>query len=258
MNKLKRISISKMRQQQAFKFFNRVCALIAPVTPEFKIYYDELKKANEEYEKTLSFHHKSLLTEKINEYDKKRNLSWRALRTAVNSLMLVPNPGYESVIKEADLILGTYGNPSRVPNTEQTGIIKNLIDDLYTRINKDNCKDLGINSFIEELQENNNLFSEYVVRRQDERSTHIPGIARMNRKKTEKAYRNMTQSLEVLSDLESGNQDFQTFIISLNQLIEEENVIIKARQTRNKNKKTEDTQTNSETGATTEPEPNLA
>lgn len=243
MNSVKRIGICSMRQQQAFEFFDRVCSSIAPVTPEFTIYYDQLRKANKEFGDRISYYRISLLTEKIRYYDKKRSADWRAIRLLVNSLLYSTPEGYREVVKEIDLILKTYRNPSDVPNTEQSGVIKNLIDDLLTRINEDNRKDLGLNNLIKELQESNNLYINYLLQRQQEKINHIPGIAVIKRKEVEKAYRNMIKALEVYAYQDGGNSDLKAFIMNLNKLIEEEKALLKAHRTRQQNKNESDQET---------------
>lgn len=241
--KAKNFSVSQMRQQQAFEFYNKAIkyAKYCRLEP-FQSYITALEKANAELDLALTPIRKSQHTETIVAEDEKRDRTWRALRATVNAQLLHFHDTNVSIAKRADAIVTTYGDPTRLAYTEETGVLKNLVTDLEEMIVEGNQKRIGIDELVKELKRANEWFTKLLTNREGEKAFKETGISKTTRQAADNAYRNMIEALNAIAFMEADKTKVQDAINLLNQIIDQENAVMKARATRRGNKK-ENTET---------------
>ncbi|MCD8176237.1 MAG: DUF6261 family protein [Tannerellaceae bacterium] len=236
--KVKNCSISQMRQQQAFEFYNKAIKYAKYCRLEqFQPYITALEDANKALDLALTPIRKSQHTETIVAEDEKRDRTWRALRATVNAQLLHFHDTNVSIAKRADDILNTYGDPTKKAYTEETGILKNLVTDLEEMIVEANQKRIGIDELVKELKRANEWFTKLLTNREGEKAFKETGISKTTRQAADNAYRNMVEALNSIAFLEADFSKVQDAINLLNQIIDQENAVMKARATRRTNKK---------------------
>jgi len=236
--KVKNFSISQMRQQQAFEFYNKAIkyAKYCRLEP-FQPYITALENANQELDLALTPIRKSQHTENIVAEDEKRDRTWRALRGIINAQLLHYEDYNVSLAKKVDAILTTYGDPTRLPYTEETGVLKNLVSDLEKMVEDRFQKTLGIDGLIKELKRANNWFTTMLTNREGEKAFRESGISKDCRQAADNAYRKMTEALNAIAFLQEDKKEVQSAIDLLNHIIDQENAVMKARATRRAKKK---------------------
>lgn len=231
--KIKSINIAQMRQQQAFEFYNRVYDKVKEIEFDpIKPFVKNLKDANDAFDIALKPLRKSLLTEKITEADERRDTAWRGLNTIVQ-VQLNQIYNYEKdVAKQADRILRTYGDPTKRPYTEETGIIRNLLTDLHANITESSMKNIGIYPWVQELNRANNLFADLVKERNAEQATLVSGQSKAKRQEADEAYKKLIEMINAYVLVTDDPTVFHDAIGKVNQIIDKENIVLKARRTR--------------------------
>ncbi len=239
--KIKNLSISQMRQQQAFEFYNKAidyakyCRLEA-----FQPYISALEKANAELDLALTPIRKSKHTETIVAEDEKRDRTWRALRGIVNAQLLHYDDNIVSIAREVEAILRTYGDPTKLAYTEETGVLKNLVTDLETMIDESYHKRLGIDGLVEELKRSNVWFTKLLLNREGEKALQESGLSKTTRQAADNAFRNMVEALNAIAFMEADKSTVAEAIKLLNQIIDQENAVMKSRRTRSANRRDSD------------------
>lgn len=235
--KIKNISISQMRQQQAFEFYNRVYDKVKDIKYDaLKPFVTNFKQANEAFDIALKPLRKSLVTEKISKADERRDAAWRGLKAAVQLNLNHFRDHEKDLAKQADRILSTYGDPTKLPYTEETGVLRNLITDLYNHIKPGHITDLGIGAWLAELNSANTAFSDLVKERNSEQASLISGESKAKRREVDEAYKKLVEMVNAFALVAENPSVFADAIQKVNQIIDKESAVLKARRTRSNNK----------------------
>jgi len=84
--KVKKFDVSRMRNPQAFEFYNKVYQKVRySAFTDIKPYLEAMKTANEEFDVALKIIRKNIITEDITREDENRDRAWRGIRAAVQN-----------------------------------------------------------------------------------------------------------------------------------------------------------------------------
>ncbi|MCC8154998.1 MAG: DUF6261 family protein [Tannerellaceae bacterium] len=230
--KVNEFNVGRMRQQQAFEFYNKVIetSRISSVE-DLHAYRNNLIKANDAFDIALKPILKSELTEDIAQEDAKRDNAWRGLNSAAQTAVKHYDPDIKAIAKRADIIVKTYGNPTKLAYTEETGTLRNLIADLKEKLSTAEHEKIGIKGWLAELDRANKEFAKMIAARQDKIAYRESGKSLEKRKEADEAYKSMVEFINAYVVLHP-NDEIIDFIVQLNHMIDKEVTVMKNRATR--------------------------
>ena len=86
--------------------------------------------AFDNFDAVLKTSQKNPVTEKINAADEERDKAWVGSNGYINAMLKHPDSEFAAIAKSANDIFEKYGNPTRLSQTKETGVIHNLLEDL--------------------------------------------------------------------------------------------------------------------------------
>ncbi|MCC8153582.1 MAG: DUF6261 family protein [Tannerellaceae bacterium] len=231
--KVQGFRVDRMRQQQAFEFYNKVieAVKISPLE-ELLPYRIQLEEANHSFDMALKPIRKSIWTQEIREEDQNRANAWSGLNGMVKNACKHFDPSIKAIAQKAKIIVKTYGNPTRLPYTEETGTLKNLITDLQQELSRQEQEKIGMKVWLDELERSNTEFAKKIAIRQNEIAYLESGKSQEKRKEVDNAYKALVKFINAYIVIHSS-RGLTDCIVHLNHLIDQESAVIKARKTRN-------------------------
>ncbi len=177
-------------------------------------------------------------TAATNNADDARDRSWRGAYGYVGAMREHPDATTADYAEEVRAIFDKYGNPTKLPQTEESGVLHNLLQDL-TALESEKRTALALDVWITDLQTKEEAFLAAAAVRTKEAAARQTGIVKETRTTTDTAYRSLVDTVNALVML-NGDADYATFIDHVNAIIERQKVILKARQTNNSKKNSEE------------------
>ncbi len=236
--KVKKFDVSRMRNPQAFEFYNKVYQKVRySAFTDIKPYLEAMKTANEEFDVALKIIRKNIITEDITREDENRDRAWRGIRAAVQNGLNHFKPEVVLSAKKAAIILNTYGDPTRLPYTEETGVLRNLLTDLDKKLQFADHQALGIVDWLKELARANEEFARQVGYRQSHHINLTAGESKAKRQAVDAAFNKLVEMINAYVLIAEDPSLLYDAILNINQMINEESAVIKARRTRSAKKK---------------------
>ena len=218
---IKDLSISRLKNAEHFQFqtefkteVEKKTATALGIDTQFANYLLKYKEEDE----ALVYIRKSSQTDLLNEADSYRDRIFRGLcdtnRAALNHFI----PEKAEAARKLNIVFDTYGNLTVEAYEEETAKINSLIKELRnnyaTEINL-----LGLNEWVDELENANNKFEDIKTQRYTEESSKT--ILRMKKVRTEidLIYKDITNRINA-QILLNGEANYKDFVIALNQRIE--------------------------------------
>ena len=135
-----------------------------------------------------------------------------------------------SAATEAKSLFDKYGDPTSLAQTEESGVLHNLLQDLEAF---DSAKrtSLALDVWIADLKTKEEAFLAAAARRTEADAARQVGIVKETRTAAESAYRSLVDTVNALAMI-NGDADYATFIEHVNAVIERQKGILKARKTR--------------------------
>ena len=161
--------------------------------------------------------------------DEARGQAWRGANNYTNVMCTYPDPDIRAMAEKCKAAFDKYGDPTKLAQTEESGILHNLLQDLE----KLPTADIDLTPWIDELSYCEEKFLEAVKKRTEADSTRRTGIVKEKRSAAEAAYRTLIDTV-VASAIINGEEEYRTFIDHVNAMIERQKAISKARSTRAK------------------------
>lgn len=231
MSKIQSLNLSVLRNEEAFGFLQQVQAEtkhLADVTIESIV--DNFSVALEEFDKALKESEKLPSVALARECDTARDTAWSGLNAYCKAVATYhPDTDVKAVAQKAYDIVLKYGNPIRLPQTQESGVLHNLLQDLNALAAEDRTK-AALDAWINHLSECENNFLAAVGERTVEEAARINGIVKQTRTATETAYRKLVEVVNALNGL-LAESDYTTFIDHVNALIDRQKTILKTRST---------------------------
>ena len=253
MKKIKTISLTSLRVEEIFGYLKLVLAETAnlsgqsgeetePGLPEVQ----SAKTANpvmtsavttftdafNNFDTALKASAVNPATASATDADTARDQSWRAANAYVKAMCSHPTAEVAANALEAKALFDKYGDPTSLAQTEESGVLHNLLQDLNA-LSEDKRTALSLDIWIADLQSKEEAFLAAAARRTEADAARQVGIVKETRTAAETAYRSLVDTVNALAIIE-GDGDYATFIDHINAMIERQKAISKARSTRAK------------------------
>ena len=133
---------------------------------------------------------------------------------------------------EAKSLFDKYGDPTKLAQTEESGVLHNLLQDLEA-LDSSKRTALNLDVWITDLKTKENAFLAAAAQRTETDAARQVGIVKETRTAAEAAYRSLVDTVNALAMI-NGDAEYATFIDHVNAMIERQKAISKARTTRAK------------------------
>ena len=133
---------------------------------------------------------------------------------------------------EAKSLFDKYGDPTKLAQTEESGVLHNLLQDLEA-FDSSKRTLLNLDVWITDLKTKEEAFLAAAAERTEADAARQVGIVKETRTAAEAAYRSLVDTVNALAMI-NGDTDYATFIDHVNAMIERQKAISKARSTRAK------------------------
>ena len=155
--------------------------------------------------------------------DVERDQSWRAANAYVKAMCSHPTADIANAASEAKSLFDKYGDPTSLAQTEESGVLHNLLQDLEA-FDSGKRTSLNLDVWITDLQEKEDDFLAAAAERTEADAARQVGIVKETRTAADAAYRSLVDTV---------NAAYATFIDHVNAVIDRQKGILKARKTRN-------------------------
>lgn len=169
------------------------------------------------------------------EAEQQRDVAWRGLNAYVKAMTAYPEEVVAGSARMAKALLDKYGDPTRKPQTEESGILHNLIQDFEAN-REEQFPDLGVEIWVTDLKNKNQKFLDYSKSRTEEEAARQVGIVKEKILSVNAAYLKLVDTVNAMVLL-NGEEKFESFIDRMNILIDRQKAVLKARSTNSAKKK---------------------
>ena len=235
MKKITTINLTRLRTEEDFGFLKLVLAetenLPAEETPSIlTAAVNSFETAFNAFDAALKASATNPATASATDADVERDQSWRGINAYVKAMCSHPTDDVASAATEAKSLFDKYGDPTSLAQTEESGVLHNLLQDLEAF---DSAKrtSLALDVWIADLKTKEEAFLAAAARRTEADAARQVGIVKETRTAAESAYRSLVDTVNALAMI-NGDADYATFIEHVNAVIERQKGILKARKTR--------------------------
>lgn len=238
MKKIKTISLSSLRTEEDFGFLKLIVTETANLpkeegsgsSPALTAAISAFSSAVDAFDAALKDSTKSQCASIAAEADSARDASWRGLNNYLKAMAVHPDEEKRSLAVEMKGLCDKYGDPTSLPQTEESGILHNLLQDFDAYI-EDVLRSVGADAWVNDLRTKENAFLSAVANRTEEESMRTVGIVKQTRQSADETYRSLVDLVNALAVV-NGDAPYATFIDHVNVLIDQQKSVLKARATR--------------------------
>ena len=237
MKKITTINLTRLRTEEDFGFLKLVLAetenLPAEETPSIlTAAVNSFETAFNAFDAALKASATNPATASATNADVERDQSWRGINAYVKAMCSHPTDDVASAATEAKSLFDKYGDPTSLAQTEESGVLHNLLQDLEAF---DSAKrtSLALDVWIADLKTKEEAFLAAAAERTEADAARQVGIVKETRTAAEAAYRSLVDTVNALAMI-NGDAEYATFIDHVNAMIERQKAISKARSTRAK------------------------
>lgn len=222
MTKIEFFSLHSFRNNEHFQYMTDVDHFITTATPlELGIgsIYPPFKTALVAEDATMRTELGSIRSKAIEDFDKLRDKTWKAILLRVESTLLSPfYPEVESaqVIKR---MIDLYGDVRAISYNEESAAISNLVNDLMLPANIDHLSQAGITIWVIELRMQNEQFQILFNERNEEFADRESGDVRAIRFQIDPLYEKIVERINATLVMEIAKPAAITFVSQLNEKI---------------------------------------
>lgn len=174
-------------------------------------------------------------TTAVSNADQLRDASYRGILAFTKAMELHPDEALATIANQVKALIDKYGNPTNLPQTEESGVLHNLIQDLKA-LPQENRTKIALDSWLDDLEAKESAFLAAVKTRTEEDAQRLVGIVKQARLQAEANYRTMIELVNALV-MVNGDAAYATFIDHVNALIDRQKTVLKTRKTINTKKK---------------------
>ncbi len=164
--------------------------------------------------------------------DHARDAAWRGARNYTKAMCVYPDETVAAYAVEAESIFDKYGDPTNLAQTEESGLLHNLVQDLEA-LDASKRTALALDVWIADVKAKEEAFLAAVAERTEAEAARQTGIVKETRTAAEDAYRSLVEAVNALVVV-NGEADYATFIDHVNALIDRQKTVLKSRSTRSK------------------------
>ena len=237
MKKIKTISLTSLRVEEDFGFQKLILAetenLPSEETPSVQTAaVTAFATAFNAFDAALKASATNPATATATDADTARDQSWRAANAYVKAMCSHPTPDIAAQASEAKSLFDKYGDPTSLAQTEESGVLHNLLQDLEAF---DSAKrtSLALDVWITDLQAKEDAFLAAAAQRTEADAARQVGIVKETRTASDAAYRSLVDTVNALAMI-NGDAEYAMFIDHVNAVIDRQKSILKARTTRAK------------------------
>ena len=237
MKKINTLNVKQLRTEECFGYLKQVLAetsnLPSEETPAAQTTaVNAFETAFDAFDTALKASAVNPATASATNADVERDQSWRAANAYVKAMCNHPTADIAATAAEAKSLFDKYGDPTSLAQTEESGVLHNLLQDLETL---DSSKRLSLNLdvWITDLKTKEEAFLAAAAQRTEADAARQVGIVKETRTAAEAAYRSLVDTVNALAMI-NGDTAYATFIDHVNAMIERQKAISKARATRAK------------------------
>ena len=163
-------------------------------------------------------------------YEELRDRLWRSNNAYIKAMTAHPNPELAAIAERVKAEFDKYGDVTYLPVVQESGALHNLIQDIQAIPAQDRSK-IHYEEWFNALDTAENNYLAAVASRTDVRSEKEVGAVKRTRIEAEAAYTHLVEVVNLLAKVE-GDTAYLPFINRMNVLIAEQRSTLKARQTR--------------------------
>ncbi len=231
-----------------------VQGLARSLSPVLQERIDTYKAAYEKFDEALKDETQVPAAALVSKADELRDEASRKLRNYAKTMTEHPNAATAAIAQEVVDILDKYDDPTTLPQTEESGVIHNILQDI-TKLSSEKRETIHIDEWSGHLQNMMDNYDKAVKQRAAEESGRVLGIVKQTRQATDEAYRSLVSGINAFTEIE-GDADYASFIDALNSHIEHLKTTLKRRENQgDKEDKPTTEKPNEEKPTTEEPEP---
>lgn len=169
------------------------------------------------------------------ESDAARDNAWRTANNYLKVMTAHPTEDVAQSAAEAKTLFDKYGDPTTLPQTEESGVLHNLLQDLKA-LDSGKLTAIAFNAWLTNLESCEDAFLAAVSQRTEEEATRQVGVVKSTRQAADTAYRSLADLVNALAVV-NGDAPYATFIDHVNAIIDRQKSVLKARATNNSKKK---------------------
>lgn len=191
---------------------------------------DNFKTALNAFDEALKASATNPATAATTAADEARDASWRGINGYVSAMTAHPTAVVAAQAAEAKALFAKYGDPTKLAQTEESGILHNLLQDLDA-LSAETRTALALDVWISDLRSKEEAFLDAAAQRTEQEAARQTGIVKETRSAADDAYRSLTDTVNACALIE-GDAKYATFIDHMNALIDRQKAILKSRSTK--------------------------
>ena len=250
MKKILTLNIKQLRTEESFGYQKQVVAetanlpigeetgtpseisQLSATNPVLEAKVNDFTTAVDAFDNALKASSTNPATATATATDDARDASWRGANNYVTAMCAHPTAEVAANAAEAKSLFDKYGDPTKLAQTEESGVLHNLLQDLEA-LDSSKRTALNLDVWITDLKTKENAFLAAAAQRTEADAARQVGIVKETRTAAEAAYRSLVDTVNALAMI-NGDAEYATFIDHVNTMIERQKAISKARTTRAK------------------------
>jgi Trp operon repressor len=205
---------------------------VAQEANDFRTVFDLFEKAIKQAQKTG-------ITDALILADDERDNVYTGFTGSLRSMTRFPDAIIAQSATKLLLITDKYGEGvARLPQREETGVLKNIIAELRTNENTILLQNTGLFIWLDKLEQANNQFDTLYVNRTEKESEFISGLTRTERANMQTAFEKLVRAIEANAYLK-GEAAYKSLAEKINTEVANVQQAAKSRATLNAKTKTE-------------------
>lgn len=250
MKQLSTLNIARLRTEECFGYLKQVVAetenlpiqeetetpsgvsVLSTVDSVLKTKVDEFITSYDAFDDALKASSTNPATATATATDNARDAAWRGANNYLTAMCDHPTAEVAANAAEAKSLFDKYGDPTKLAQTEESGILHNLLQDLEA-FDSSKRTSLNLDVWIADLKAKEEAFLAAAAERTEADAARQVGIVKETRTAAEAAYRSLVDTVNALAMI-NGDAEYATFIDHVNAMIERQKAISKARTTRAK------------------------
>lgn len=239
MTKISSLNVSSLRIEEDFGFMKQVKAELETITDEaartaVKPTEDAFTVAFNAFDDALKLAATSPSASTAAEADYRRDRSWSASNAYVSAMANHPTEATAQAARRVKEVYDRYGNPTSLPQTEESGVLHNLLQDLKA-LSSEDVATVAFQPWLTDLEAAEDAFLAAARERTAQDAARVVGASTDARKAMDNAYRALVDRVNALAVV-NGPEAYATFIDHMNALIDRQKTVLKARSTTNARK----------------------
>ena len=250
MKKILTLNIKQLRTEESFGYLKQVetetanlpiggeaetpseISLLSATNPLLETKVNEFTTTVDAFDDALKASSTNPATATATATDDARDASWRGANNYVTAMCAHPTAEVAANAAEAKSLFDKYGDPTKLAQTEESGVLHNLLQDLEA-LDSSKRTALNLDVWIADLKTKEEAFLAAATARTEADAARQVGIVKETRTAAEAAYRSLVDTVNALAMI-NGDTAYATFIDHVNAMIERQKAISKARTTRAK------------------------